>query len=558
MCKNILLILTLALIQAGRVWTAEVVIRGNQAASDTKLLGIIQPVTCFNDSACIDSLCERIARYYRELGYLGVRVHCYQVEDGDSSLMIDINEGPRYLLGSVDVKGVEIAESVSVYEAFNDLVGEPFDPEGLQSAIDRVLRFYDSLGYPLVNIRSEAVASRGDTLALSFRVHEGPLAKLRDVIFEGLKTTREEVLLAETGLKKGKPFEGRLVEGARKRLLSLGVFDSVSEPDLVFDSMDTTVSIRFYVREAASTYFSGYAAYAPSPGGALVGSIDLEFTNIGGTLRRFHVLWEKPDKGRLAWMLDYAEPRIFSKPLTATLSAESDVCDTSYASRKLSLVLNWHGISGLEVGLGLILGTTKDRSESGAQGDFAEKGISFSLTYDSHDHPLNPHSGFLLELVQRTSELRYDQEDETRQLSQLHVVGDWALPVAGGFVFFNRVLFEGAFSSDQSIPPSHVVRAGGLGSVRGYGEEVFSADKLLAITVEPRLIVSQDSRIYAFIDYALLAGSGESFDTESAPVGYGLGVMAMAKGGIIRLDIAAGRGESLANARLHFTVLRRF
>ena len=551
----IVILLNVSTLVLGTAHAATISLNGNQAVTEGDLVQLIEFVGC-SDSTCVDSVCRVIANHYWRLGHLRASVHC-SWRSRDSTLEVTIDEGPRFILGSVEFEDVHLADSTLLYQSFQELIGKPFDPDGVEAGIASVLRLYDGMGYPLVTIRPEMVICKGDTVSLRFQIDEGPVARLREVIFEGLKTTRKPILLAESGLEEGAIFDGSRIASARKRLLDLGIFDQVSEPDLVFDNKDTTVTVRFRVSEAPATYFQGYAAYAPSVGGSLVGSIDLEFRNIGGTLRKLHVLWKRPGPERLAWKVEYNEPRILSRNLSATLTAQSYVLDTCYASRRFSLGLIWRKAPGFDLGMGVVVGSTKDRTPSASQGDFTEKGFTFNLGIRNYDRDLNPTSGYRFEVSTSTTILSYADRDLTRRISVVSSTGNYLVPITPHFVLFTEGSVDGAFSSDGTLPPSHLIRAGGMGSVRGYAEESFIAERTLRATLEPRWLVSENSRLYLFVDGATFGDTEEQLGTDWA-IGYGLGMMAMARSGVVRVDVGVAHDETIANARLHFSVVRRF
>jgi outer membrane protein assembly factor BamA len=346
-----------------------------------------------------------------------------------------------------------------------------------------------------------------------------------------------------------------------RRLLGLGVFEEVSEPVLTFDSSDTTLTVSIDVVEAKTTLFEAMAAYSPSANGnKFVGLLDLEFRNLGGTLRRLKVLWRRPGSDRLSWSVGYREPRILSRPFALECELSSDVIDTSYARRKLWLGVAFHGEPRLEFGMGGFLGTTKDRSLAGGEGDFGERGLSFDFRYDGRDHPINPLSGQLVTLKQEVASLEFeDQSSLDRTVSSLSVWGEQLTAVGSRTTLALGLRFEGAFSSEGEVPQAHRKRIGGMQTLRGYPEEWFSVDRALVLTLEARRLLGDYSRIYAFADGAVLEGGGHSFeDFRSGPFGYGLGFMAGSRSGVVRLEIALGRDDTWSEAKLHLGLVRRF
>jgi hemolysin activation/secretion protein len=96
-------------------------------------------------------------------------------------------------------------------------------------------------------------------------------------------------------------------------------------------------------------------------------------------------------------------------------------------------------------------------------------------------------------------------------------------------------------------------------SLRGYPEEWLAAREAAVATLELRRLLGPYSRLYGFLDVATLENPTHDFgDLGGLPFGYGVGVMAGAGGGIIRLEIALGRNDTWSDAKLHLGLVERF
>jgi outer membrane protein assembly factor BamA len=537
-------------------------ISGNSDLSDDAILEWISGNACpAADSVCIDSICQEVAGHYWERGYLDVGVTCERAAAPDTAIAITISEGRPSVLESVKISGVHAGEVSFLESMFGRQIGRPFSQRALEDGIAEVLGFYDFRGYPLTTVRPEMVSVGDGRVEVRLHVEAGPPTVVGHVVFKGMTKTKRRAALAETGLTEGEPYDGKKIESVRQRLMDLGVFESVSEPLLTFDSRDTTLTVTIEVVEARTSLFEGMAAYSPSgKESKFVGSLDLEFRSLGGTLRRLKVLWMKPGSGRLSWGVAYREPRILSRPFALECELSSDVIDTSYARRKLWLGLTFRGEPRLELGMGGFLASTKDRSLAGGEGNFLERGLSFDFRYEGRDRPLNPMTGQFVKLRQEVAALEFEDDSSLdRTISTLLVEGEHLTAVGARTALGLRGRFEGVFTSRGEIPQAHMVRMGGMRTLRGYSEEWFTVDRAITITLELRRILGDYSRVYAFFDGAALDGGGYSFDSiRSGPFGYGLGFMAGSRAGIVRLEVALGRNDTWSDAKLHLGLVRRF
>ncbi len=536
-------------------------IKGNSRMSAETLIETARGVSCSEvDSVCVDAMCRAVADLYWENGYLDVRISCLEAGAGEDTVRISVSEGMQASLKSVTVRGATARDSTGLEAVFDEHIGRPFTRAGLEGGISELLRFYDGLGYPFTTVQPDLISTGEGWVSVGLRIDEGPRATIGDVSFRGLENTRPEAVVRETGLLPGHIYDGEKADEARAALMALGIFEDVSEPEMRFDVTDTTISLTYEVVEARNSLFEGMVAYAPSAeANRLVGSLHLELRNIAGTLRRLRVLWNKPGEERLNWRINYREPRILGWPVSGLFEVFSDVIETSFARRKLSLGIAFTGERRLELGFGGFLGWTKDRGPEGGEGDFTERGVSFSFRYEGRDEPANPRSGLFTSLRNEVAQLKYrDDSSLDRTLTGLDLDARYIADARFAVLAF-RVLYQGAFAGEGEVPESHLVRIGGMRSLRGYPEEWFVAEQALVASFELRRVLNRRSRIYAFLDIATLEDESRDFgDLSSPPLGYGIGFMGGARTGLFRLEIALGRNDPFSEARLHFALTQPF
>jgi outer membrane protein assembly factor BamA len=558
-----LFFILLAAATAGHVSSkaADLVIEGNRHLLRETILDAAAMTCPDPDSVCVRAMCRAVAELYWENGYLDAGVTCDRLSPDSDTVLISITEGALSRLESVRIVGSAAFDVSELGHMFDDDIGLPFSPSRLEQGIGVLLGSYDRNGFPAAAVQPEMISRAEGGVEVTLRVDEGRRARIGRVIFTGLTRTRRQILLAEGGISVGEAYDGERIAGARTKLMALGVFESISEPVLSFGAGDTTVAVAFDVAEAKTNRVEGVVAYAPSQEeGKVVGSLDLELGNIAGTLRRLRVCYDRSGPDRLRWSIAYREPRLAGTSIALEAGVSSDVIETSFARRKLTLGVRFRGEAGLELGVGGILGVTKDRSEGRAEGDFSERGVSFDLRYEGRDPPMNPLSGGFLAVSNEVAALKFDSDEaRDRTLSSLAAEAEYVTEVTKGNVVAAGARFDGAFSSSGPVPLSYVIRLGGAGSLRGYPEEWFSVKKALVLTLEARRVLGGSSRVYAFVDGATFEdGTREFGDLEGFPLGYGVGFMGGSRNGVFRLEIALGRDDGFSDAKLHLGLVQRF
>lgn len=547
---------------ATRDWPGTIDVRGNVNLSLHEINEAIDSVACVaGDSTCVERICRALAEAYWSRGYVEAEVRCEHGETGLDTLRVSISEGTLDVLDAVKFDGVDSAAAPAVASIFGDVVAKPLLRSEIEDRIGRMLDFYDQRGHPLAKAEPDFSSLGGGKVHLLLKVDQGPRAAVGKIILRGAKHTKESALLPEMGIRAGQAYDGRKMEMARSNLARLGIFATVSEPVLAFDARDTTVSVTFDLTEAPTSFIDGAIGYAPGARGSrLAGTARLELTNLGGTLRRARILWSRPADDRLSWSLYYREPRILRMPFAVEGSLASDVVDTSYARRKFSVGVVYVGEPGLEIGAGTLLGSSKDRTVSGGEGTFSEKGVSLSVSREGRQRPANPTSGTFFEARHEIESLNYAGDlFPDRTLSNLDVRSEVIIPIASSTKVALNNRFLGAFSSTSSVPASHMIRLGGLSTLRGYPEDWFRCEKAFTASLEVRRILGPESRVHVFFDAATLETETLSmWRSGDAAFGYGVGVMAAAGRTLLRVEVAAGRGDRWVDAKLHLGIVQEF
>jgi outer membrane protein assembly factor BamA len=540
---------------------------GNRVLSSEEIAEALESAACHGaDSLCLKSMCDSVAYLYWSQGYVDAVVTCAGGEPG-GVVEVEISEGDLSTVAGVEITGVSDEGRAIIEPIFKGATGKPFSSQRLESYIRAALLAYDRAAYPAATIVPEVAATDGGGLELIIRVREGPRAVIRNVEFEGSTETRRGVLLRETGLKPGEPYDGSKVEEARRNLERLGVFETVSEPRLRINPRDSSLSVTFEVVEARTSFLEGVLAYGPrANGNELFGQVMLDLRNIGGTLRKAGVYWMKRGGGRTAWSVRYREPRILTLPLGLEGSIDSDVDETAYERRKFELRLVEQDGRRFELRAGWFLASVREGPllEDDPAGDlrtsYRENGLDLGLMYDATDRVVNPTRGTRADLQLEFSTFKCtDCDQPDRKIWSGLVSASRLFGIAGRTVGFLGGRFEAVNAGEGTVPPSHLFRVGGLQSLRGYPEEWFAVERALVLTVEIRYIVGPSSRLYLFLDAGFLGGSShESEGGTNYPAGYGFGLTTGSRIGVFRIEVASARGEPLGEAKLHLGLVQRF
>lgn len=142
--------------------------------------------------------------------------------------VIQVEEGPLTRQRSASLRGaseeVHTADLVARLEA---LAGGPHDPLALERIERELLERHRQAGFLTAEARTHTVEDGYDAVTSQIDVEPGPQVLLRSVVTRGAALTRPSFLRRELDLTLGAPLSSDALEGARRHLYELGIFQSV-------------------------------------------------------------------------------------------------------------------------------------------------------------------------------------------------------------------------------------------------------------------------------------------------------------------------------------------
>ncbi len=525
------------------------------------------------DSVSIAQYVQRIVDWYRRAGYLratvdSVRIHADREQ---KTVMVHISEGRANAIRSVTLTGDPSAMR-SIAGSINDLTGEPFSDDLLEGEIGRMLERLESLGYPMATVAVERLwfTSHGahDSVDVVLHLDAGPDATLSEIAVEGNTETRTGVIVREARLSGEARYTPQLAERLRRRLVRLGLFAEVAEPELFFDR-NRRAGLLIRVREGSPNRFDGMLGYVPSSAtdgtGYLTGLLHVQLRNLFGTARQFEVRWYRESQSTQEVSLRYREPWLFGIPLFAAASLHQRQQDSAFVRQQVGLELEISLDDRWSVGVAVERMAIVPSDGFGTRTVPRSTVVNFGgrLRFDSRDDLVTPTSGFLYETSYRmgtkgTTSVAGASDRFTTQTATMDVAGYYA-------VAQRHVLAAAIHWGEKRTPTldvSDLDRVGGASTLRGYREGQFFATRFIWGSFEYRLLAGQRSFLYAFLDGASLAvpggrilGLSEQADTK---FGYGVGIRVDSPVGLIGVSLALGAGDTFSTAKLHIRLINEF
>jgi outer membrane protein insertion porin family len=530
---------------------------------------------------------EALEAYYRGQGYLSavVKAEPARVEGTSGVLPVSIEEGPRFLIGSLSFPGVNPARLPQVAGAVSIDSGVPYVTQEIDAARERLESMYAREGFNTAQIEVTAEPNTDNaTVGLEYAILEGPQQVLREVTVEGATRTDAGIVRRALRLREGAPVDLADWSQARKRLYDTNVFRQV---DIEAVPMQPTTQ---------------ESAEGIQPVRALVRVLEYPVWRLRYGLQGNDEKTEIPDPDgddrlqSLGILADLQNQNLFGWAVTAGIAGRYE-----RERQAASLFTSNSTFFGLPIRSSGYLFYSRQRFVISE--DFATIDRRFGLTYEQRWRPFrlsevlwsyryersrtfnpdpNPNDPIPLNVVVNVSRLNVAtfmdrRDDPSDPKSGWFGAANYehAIEALGsdygnakvllqtsayeGFarlVFAGRVQFGTAFGA-QPLLFSERFLLGGATTVRGYGENELGprfaglpsgGDALLALNGELRFPVRGWVQGVGFVDAGNVFSTRGEVSIRDLKVGYGIGLRLASPFAMLRVDFGIP-GSTLAPAR---------
>jgi translocation and assembly module TamA len=478
---------------------------------------------------------------------------------------VSFQPGPLYHVGRIDIDATLPGRA---REAMELSPGAPAVASDVLAAGARLLTSLQDQGYAFAKVDPPIAYEDPEQLVLnlSFHVVPGELMKVGEIQIRGLHHMREAEVRRRLRLRTGDQYSAQDVEQARKDLLGLGVFSSVTAQ---LDGADEgSVTVIFDVREQRRRAVSLNAAYSSDLGASggitwtnrnTFGNADqltlsASLLDLGGTSSTglgydTSIKYLLRDVGHRDQTLQFALGAI-----RQSLQAYDQQAQTFGVTlnRKLSSV--WTASISLTLSDDHIEQETF-ASTTREPNDYKLVAIPVSVLYDSTNLPsplLDPTHGVRASASVAPT-VSFGHPDAVFQITQATISSYFDLPALlgtgpGRTVLAVRAMGGVAFGAGTfSLPPDQRFYVGGSGTVRGYryqsvgpqfkdGNPV-GGTAFEVLNVELRQRVGRNLGFVVFGDGGRVSGDPNPF-VGTFRIGVGAGGRYYTPIGALRLDVA--------------------
>lgn len=233
-----------------------------------------------------------LAAFYKKNGYIDIKVGPYKLrQTGERSLelVITINEGIKYSLGSITVSGNSNFTSEAILQKFTLKAGEPFDQEKFDKQQSSVYMMYFDEGYIYVELAQE-IKKEGELLNINLAISEGTRARIRQIHITGNNRTKEKVLRRQLDFAPGDYYRQSQALRSQQNIYNLGFFEQDIKLDYTPINNNGDIDLQIDVIDKSSGVANGGVGYNSQD--KFVGQLSLSQNNLFGNNWSSSLAWE--------------------------------------------------------------------------------------------------------------------------------------------------------------------------------------------------------------------------------------------------------------------------
>ncbi len=507
----------------------------------------------------LELIADSISVFYKRNGYpiADVKVGIDSLSESDITAKIRVNSGPissveeYHIMGfPLDLPRLEIA------------VDKPFTEWKLARDMEKLVQKLEDGGFPFASVNIESLAigpvqTDEVPVRVELKVDAGESVQINQVVIPEKSKTKPYVVERLMLLDLPEEYSQTRINKGVDRIEDTGWLSTSGEPRLLLDETGFWL-LKVPVVEGRSVTMNGVLGYTPSGDGkGVTGHFDAEFNNIRGTARSLSFAWDQVASEKMEIEASYTEPWLLNGPGDVILSGRYYAVDSTYTERESGLDYSLPISFKLSITNGISIRAV-DPDSIGQNvlniPTSREYSLKTAAKWKGLRPRLNPREGYHAKLELKGSYIeRSGPADLFETLDQYEPIFRTEIDFETAREILKRQVIDVSVSgrsalSNGPLPLSDRYYLGGLGSLRGYREEQFSAEHIGWANVEWRALLSSEAHAYLFFDTGLIRPSGEN---EEIKFGYGIGLRLNTAIGMWDVSYGLGEGDALTGGYIH-------
>ena len=278
----------------------------------------------FFNKEILDADKDKVANYYRNNGYINVKIGAPVITYGKNKMFvyieIPIQEGAQFSTGLVEVEGNELFPLAEIREVLALKEGDIFNQEKMIRDEANIYNYYKERGYIFAIVQTSTYINTNlNVVDISYAITENELAYIEKIIIQGNTRTKDKVIRRNLLVHPLDPFDGKKLRRSSEKLYNLNYFEAI-EFETAPGSKSNFRDLIVNVKEKKTGEFSFGGGYSSLDG--MIGFVEvsqnnfdiMNFPSFIGAGQKMRLRTEFGAK-KTSYELSFTEPWLFDTPL---------------------------------------------------------------------------------------------------------------------------------------------------------------------------------------------------------------------------------------------------
>ncbi len=517
------------------------------------------------------------------------------VSAAENSAFVLIYVGKQYNNFLLNTAGVEKPALEASGILLTGIEKKPLDIKLLQRINDKIISYYETIGYPFASVFLDSVYVSENTIHARLVADKGPEYKIDSLRVFGKAKINNKFLQQHLSIANGSLYNKNKLQTVDGRLSQLPYLTVLQPSDITM--LGTGSVLNLYLAEKKSSQVNFIIGFLPSPaqGGKnqLTGDVNLDLKNLLGSGESFLLRWQalQPKSKRLN--IGFDQPYIFHSSFGFNFLFDLFKKDSNYIQVNAQAGIQFD-FSNIQTGKlflrlqnnGLLPGAIdtnniKQTKQLPVNSDQSSINVGLAYTLQTTDYRFNPRRGNLANVVgtigtktikvnNQISQIKdpnfsyaslYDSLKTKSYQLRIEFEGAHYFPLGKKSTF--KTAINTGFYSSPNVFRNELFQIGGYKLLRGFNEESIYANNYGVGTLEYRLLTGLNSYLFSFADIGIVKSKYQEIKINKQYSGFGLGIVNETKIGLLNLSFAVGKVSGIPfnfreTAKLHFGYVNYF
>lgn len=442
----------------------------------------------------------------------------------------------------------------------------PPNPSEISKNLERILHDFEIAGYPFAQIKFEDLSIENESLFAELIIIPNTRVKWNELIVSGNKVKLSQKYLENfLHIEKGNWYNQEQVNLINTRLSQLIFVKQIKPAEILFTPEGANLYL--YIETKPVSLFNGTVGLQQDPiklNYQLTGDLRLKLQNAFKHGELFDLNWRSIQPGSPQLKIQAAYPFLFNTPFGLDGQFFLFKRDSTFLELKSSIGVTYF-ISGGKTLTGFYKNQQSNLLGTGnaglAYGSSKSNLYGLSFRNQTVDYLPNPRKGFIWYLEGNIGKRTLAKDSITNQYliygGKIQI--EYYQSIGKRFVIKGGIISESFYTNN--IQQNELLRFGGNLSQRGFMEDELLSTFRTTLTIEPRLILDQNSYLFVFYDQSWYERNVQAYINDG-PKGFGAGLCFGTNIGIFSLTYALGQQFSnpilFRDSKVHFGYVAYF